>query len=151
VEQVLEGFGLEIFEVEEISKKKINGQGSQARLAKPRRSSDRGEVVQELAQRRRREPTIRYWHIGLRHLTSVYSAGMLCINSYSHSALLQLVLLFFSAFHLTLHICSISSCASSSSLFLQFHSFSLTEQPTGHSLFHLLLYTRTRRFNFPTP
>jgi hypothetical protein len=69
VEQVLEGFGLERFEVEEISKKKINGQGSQARLAKPRRSSDRGEVAQELAQGRRREPAIGYRHIGLRHLT----------------------------------------------------------------------------------
>jgi len=33
--------------------------------------------------------------------SSVYSVGMLCINSYSHSALLQLIFLFFSAFHLT--------------------------------------------------
>ena len=52
-----------------------------------------------------------------------------------------LILLFFnslllcSAFHLTLHICSISSCASSSSLFLLFHYFTLTERPTWHSTF----------------
>jgi hypothetical protein len=59
--------------------------------------------------------------------------------------------LFCSAFHLTLHICSISSYAFSPFPFLTVSFFSHTEQPTTHSLSHLLLYTPTRRFNFPTP
>jgi hypothetical protein len=75
--------------------------------------------------------------------SSFCSAGLLCINLFCHSALLQLVLLFCSAFHLTLHICSISSCASSHFPFLTVSFFSHTEQPTSHCLSHFLLYTIT--------
>ena len=75
--------------------------------------------------------------------SSFCSAGLLCINLLCHSSLLQLVLLFFSAFHLTLQICSISSRTSSRFPFLTVSFFSHTEQPTTHSLSHFLLYTLT--------
>jgi hypothetical protein len=83
--------------------------------------------------------------------SSVCLAGLLCINSYSHSSLLQLVLLFYSAFslallfcstfHFTLHIYFLSYHASSSVFFLTVSFLSSPEQPDRHSLFHLLLYT----------
>jgi hypothetical protein len=73
--------------------------------------------------------------------SSFCSAGLLCINLFCHSALLQLVLLFFSAFHLTLHICSISSCASSHFPFLTVSFFSHTEQPTSQSVSFSFIHT----------
>jgi hypothetical protein len=93
--------------------------------------------------------------------SSVCSAGLLCINSYSHSSLLQLILLFcsafspallfYSAFHFTLHIYFLSYHASSSIFFLIVSFLSCLEQPTRHSLFRLLLYKQSQCFNFPTP
>jgi hypothetical protein len=82
--------------------------------------------------------------------SSVCSAGMLCINLFSHSALLFLFLSTYASalsvlllcfYSFTLHICSIFSCASSSSLFLQFHSFSLAEKPTVHTVCFIFFYT----------
>lgn len=70
--------------------------------------------------------------------SSFCSAGLLSINFFCHSTLLQLFMLFFSVFHLTLHICSISSCASSHIPFLAVSFFSHTEQLTLHSLSHFI-------------
>jgi hypothetical protein len=73
--------------------------------------------------------------------SSVYSAGLLCINFFCHSALLQLTLLFCSAFNFTLHICSISYCASSPFPFLQFHSFSSRTTNLSHSVSFSFIHT----------
>jgi hypothetical protein len=83
--------------------------------------------------------------------SSVCSAGLLCINSFCHSSLLQLLfLIFYSSPSFILHCASSSSPPAHSIIFLfsQFHSFSHTEQPTRHSLSHFLLYTHPQRFHF---
>jgi len=65
------------------------------------------------------------------------------MNLFCHSAHLQLVLFFFSTFHLTLHICPISSYASSYFPFLTVSFFSHTKPPTSRCLSHFILYTIT--------
>ena len=83
--------------------------------------------------------------------SSVCLAGLLFINSFYHSTLLQLLfLIFYSSPSFILHCASSSSPPAHSIIFLfsRCHSFSHTELPTRHSLSHFLLYTPPQLFRF---